>query len=1165
MSLLQPPSLAPISPAPSPTWSNLPSLQASAKVRAHLVHALALDLVGPAPGDAALAHEVLPSAPSLWYLTGFLAPFEAPHHERQGDDAEGELDAGDKRVGKGDDEAAPEAAAARRGFYPASMGLSLILPAAARRLDVEVTWGDYAPRDPAPDDARLRARRNEPWRRTPRRATLSIDLDPPPTSPSPVDDSGGLEIALSTRPIAAPGLPAGARTVAVFLVNRRPPVEGPADTAWCFQARLHVRADAPLVARPDLRRGDNADGTYSDWDEEVAALHYRDAYEYAVGHNTAVRPLTGPDGGPCFAVETTWIPSAEVEKVVPADVAGAELGIEALAAAAESPDAIAAALGGLALSYGAWIEGQAARFAAIPGAAPTVAELCDRAHVACRRIAAGVDLLRRDPDARLAFGLANKAIATALRQRATHGKEGLDPATVAAPRWRPFQLAFILLNLQGIAEPEHADRRVVDLLFFPTGGGKTEAYLGLAAFALVLRRLRHPGPAGAGVGVLMRYTLRLLTLDQLGRAATLICALELERQRDPDRLGPWPFEIGLWVGMAATPNAMGQKGESRPTTARARVLKHQRDPKRFPSPIPIDVCPWCGTKLSPKSFRLVPTEDHPQNLEIRCVNRDCRFTRNDSLPIVAVDEPLYRRLPAFLIATVDKFASLPWVGESGVLLGGADRFDNTGFYGPAEPRLGRRLPAPLPPPDLVIQDELHLISGPLGTMVGLYETALDALATRPGRDRPVGPKIIASTATVRRADRQIAALFARSAVDIFPPPGPDRRDSFFARTAPANERNARQYLGIAAQGRSQKVILLRAYLALMAAAQRAWQDAGGAKNPKNPADPYMTLVGYFNSLRELGGSRRIVEDEINARLAHYRELRQRVDPPDADALFADRTIDHLPQELTSRVSTSEVADAKRRLALAHAAKERVDVVLATNMISVGLDITRLGLMVVLGQPKAAAEYIQATSRVGRDEERPGLVVTLLNIHRPRDRSHYERFTAWHDTFYRAVEATSVTPFSRRARDRGLAPVVVTLARHRLADLTPPLGAAAVVTHDQDLDFIASALADRAEHHDPHLARQDATTLRQDVYVEARQLLDTWKKIAIEQGLTGAPLPYAGEGRALLHLPGDPELKKLPEAYKKFTAARSLRDVEDAVDLWVRSPDNVSLDAVEDHA
>jgi ATP-dependent helicase YprA (DUF1998 family) len=431
--------------------------------------------------------------------------------------------------------------------------------------------------------------------------------------------------------------------------------------------------------------------------------------------------------------------------------------------------------------------------------------------------------------------------------------------------------------------------------------------------------------------------------------------------------------------------------------------------------------------------------------------------------------------------------------------------------------LGERLNSPLLPPDLIIQDELHLISGPLGTMVGLYECAIDHLASREVNGARVLPKVIASTATVRRASAQIRALFGREGVDVFPPPGPDRRDSFFAVTSPPNERHPRTYLGIAAPGRSLKVVLLRVSLALMGAAQRAWVDAGGDKAQPNPADPYMTVLGYFNSLRELGGSRRIIEDEVTAQLPTLGD-RRRIGATSGP--FANRHISE-PLELTSRVSTSKVADAKRRLALGHTDKDRVDYALATNMISVGLDITRLGLMVVLGQPKMTAEYIQATSRVGRDDRRPGLVVTLLNIHRPRDRSHYERFEAWHESFYRQVEATSVTPFSPRALDRGLAAVLVALAR------------------------------------------REAAALRQEVFVEARQILDAWKKLAADQALTGAALPYAGEARALLHIPGDPELSKIPPPYKKFTAARSLRDVEDAVDLWVRSPDDLSLDALEE--
>ncbi|MDP2959027.1 MAG: hypothetical protein Q8N53_21575, partial [Longimicrobiales bacterium] len=433
----------------------------------------------------------------------------------------------------------------------------------------------------------------------------------------------------------------------------------------------------------------------------------------------------------------------------------------------------------------------------------------------------------------------------------------------------------------------------------------------------------------------------------------------LERQGDVEKLGLWPFEIGLWVGQAATPNRMGRRGDDDPHTARARTIAYQNDDQRRPSPIPLESCPWCGWKFDKDCFQLVPDPAEPLDLRVMCKHRTCAFhSRRQArgLPILAVDEPIYRRLPAFLIATVDKFANLPWVGATAGLFGKVQRHDARGFYGPSDAAVGAPLAGPLPPPNLVIQDELHLISGPLGTMVGLYETAIDELSRSPGPGN-VRPKIVASTATVRRAERQIRALFGRSEMDVFPPPGPDRRDSYFARTASPDEREPRLYVGVAAQGRNLKVVLLRSYLALLAAAQKAWDENGGAENPSNPTDPYMTLVGYFNSLRELGGSRRIVEDEVRTRLDDYGKRRRRID--EHPTLFHDRPRLTEPRELTSRVSTDSVAETKRRLALGHTEREHVDVVLASNMISVGLDITRLGLMVVLGQPKTAAEYIQA--------------------------------------------------------------------------------------------------------------------------------------------------------------------------------------------------------------
>jgi Helicase conserved C-terminal domain len=710
------------------------------------------------------------------------------------------------------------------------------------------------------------------------------------------------------------------------------------------------------------------------------------------------------------------------------------------------------------------------------------------------------------------------------------------------------------MNLVGIEQPTSNDREIVDLLFFPTGGGKTEAYLGLAAFTLVLRRLRNPGITGAGLSVLMRYTLRLLTLDQLGRAATLVCALEIERSKDPIKLGVWPFEIGLWVGAGATPNEMGKKGDKKDYTARQKTIDYTSG-RTQNSPIPLDTCPWCGTAFTKQSFQLQPNTDNPLDLKITCANRKCNFRGDKALPIVTVDDAIYRRLPCFLIATVDKFAALPWVGRTAGLFGKVSSYSTEGFYGSATPEsVGGQKLAGLLPPDLIIQDELHLISGPLGTMVGLYETAIETLSCRTINGHQVKPKIVASTATVRRATSQIRALFGRDQVEVFPPHGPDRKDSFFAQTVSTQRQNARLYVGVSAQGRSLKVVLLRTYLALLGAAQKLWAAEKGARNSQNPVDPYMTLVGYFNSLRELGGSRRIVEDEVRSRLNTYSNQKRETEIVGS---FADRKIADDPLELTSRVSTSEVAEAKSRLEKPFIGEDRknaVDVVLATNMISVGLDITRLGLMVVLGQPKTTAEYIQATSRVGRDENRPGLVVTLMNIHRPRDRSHYERFQAWHNTFYRAVEATSVTPFSPRAIDRGLAGVSVALARLGCDQLTAPKQAVQIGQQRQQVEFVAEAISCRAEMHDKDRTAEDLEELRLHLQAAVTNLFDDWENLAREKGKLQYQQEVGDGNPPLLYNPLDPELQKQSRTAQKFKAQRSLRDVEQSVSLWIQRPD-----------
>jgi hypothetical protein len=610
-------------------------------------------------------------------------------------------------------------------------------------------------------------------------------------------------------------------------------------------------------------------------------------------------------------------------------------------------------------------------------------------------------------------------------------------------------------------------------------------------------------------------------------------------------LGDWPIEIGLWVGSDASPNRLGKKGDADQTTAVGRVRRYKLGQDKR-APAPLKACPWCATAFTSQSFACVPNDNAPNNMVIRCVNTACDFTRDRPLPILTVDDPIYRRLPAFLIATVDKFASLPWEGRAGAFFGQVDRYqEGVGFFGAAEPQQGRKLDNGwmLDPPDLIIQDELHLISGPLGTVAGLYEAAIDQLASRRVGGNRVRSKIVASTATVRRASQQIAALFDRHETSIFPPPGIDRTDSFFARTVASSQDPARLYLGIAAQGKGPKLVFLRA--TLLTAAQAEY-DANAAAGTSNPADPYMTALCYFNALRELGGARRIVEDEVRANTARYGTDRRRVDPEDAP--FADRAIRE-PLEITSRVSTDDVALAKQRLdAVFGSNGQPVDVALATNMISVGLDILRLGLMVVQSQPKTAAEYIQATSRIGRDHRRPGLVVVILNMHKPRDRAHFEQFGHFHRSFYRAVEATSVTPWASRALDRALAAIVVAAARHINPGLTQDVAVKELMNQPATRALVRDAIVDRAPQVAIPGGKAALATLIDGLF-------DAWIATADEQTKGGNTFAYARNPspHRLLHMPLAPEIENLSAAHQRFVAGRSMRDVEANVTVNPRDP------------
>ena len=1174
----------------------------SAQIRQQLVEALELDLIGPGPDHLARSHERLPQPPSIWYTTGFLVP--NTFQEEAGRPQEGDIPSYADQAGEdpsneaairqeereGDDDAtgSQEESSSKRNWFPSSAGLSLIVERGSQ-IEVTVTWGDYEPPEKGSDD--------KCWSRTPKQVPRNLTIDklgPSPDIPLEPNPEGLCLRWIARRTPKQLGYPADQWTVSVFLLNKRAQSGGKQiryrDPVSAFQVQLRLHCAQGFPPRRDALQQANKDG-----DERLAALQYRHDLCFATGHNVAVLADPGdviPVGAEkrCTTLTTTWLPTASVPRVLPDPPPGiqVELGMAVLVDLAKSERVIERLLP-MVQAYRSWIARQPREAVSEPEQIATASHLGELANECANRIEAGIRALA-DEQVREAFRTMNLVMDQAQRQRTAFTSkvrpEQLgDLPNTKAPKWRFFQLAFVLMNLPGLVGADtpagRAEREIVELLFFPTGGGKTEAYLGLSAFTLVLRRLRNPGISGAGLTVLMRYTLRLLTLDQLGRAATVICALELERQRrisedQPHKLGDWPFEIGMWVGKGASPNKLG--GPNDPDNKSTYNVLNRWKKKGTDRPIPIETCPWCSRPLQPLGFNLLPSRA-PDRLEIHCrtvpnptkpdalSERDfahmgpCPFAKQTALPLLAVDEQIYRRLPCFLIATVDKFAALPWVGKTSALFGNVSTYqlprgatavqpEPAGFWGPAESEVGSHQieAGRLPPPELIIQDELHLISGPLGTLAGLYETTIERLM-RPDPDSPP-PKIIASTATVRRAGAQIQALFARRQSRVFPPPGPERDDNFFSHTEPDLDQ-ARLYVGLSAPGRNLKGVLLRSYLALMAAAQKAWNDHKGM-GAANPADPYMTLLGYFSNLKELGVTRSILEDELGAQLPDFAANRA---IEGAENPFASRGRPEAPHELTSRVNTAEISRTKELLSRPYADRDHLDVALATNMISVGLDISRLGLMVVLNQPKSAAEYIQATSRVGRQldkdpaRNKPGLVLVLLNPNRPRDRSHYELFPFWHQTFYRHVEATSCTPFASRALDRGLPGVVVAMARHLHPALTPPSGAMAAEGLQQVQDTIAETISQRcmdAGAADEALGEHQP----QLVAAQVRGLLQEWWKLTQARESTFQYWTHepGGKGGGLLHTPLDEDPRYSSDGYKHFRTNWSLRDVEPAVPI-----------------
>lgn len=966
-------------------------------------------------------------------------------------------------------------------FFPSAIGFTCNLKIPSIGIRVSIKAAKYVPGDYATTDGDGNTYLRTAYFRKRLDTEFDLTLDNLPFEPRsnceyPVKKDGnetGLTLHIQNRSSIESD---NNGTLMTFtLINRIQSDRGNSSSDDCFfQVGLEIKdiEGKPIfLPYPKRKFGGLTD------DERSNDLLYRNHHTFAIGHGCAaewdnVNEVEAVAG----VIRTNIIPVYDMKPVVPAKLGHIDLSMLNMSDMSES---ITDPLKQLCDSYEKWIMDRHTE--AHEHLSGELLETAERHIENCKkcleRMRSGIRLIEEDPQVKAAFGLMNRAMVMqqihyGLKLRNWYEKDktaAIDPLKKPDLRnrstwpdadnpkfgsWRPFQIAFILMNLVSMSIPESEDRKIVDIIWFPTGGGKTEAYLGLTAFTIFLRRLRDKNDSGTSV--IMRYTLRLLTAQQYQRAASLICAIELIRNENPSLFGNDRITIGLWAGDNLTPN-------KRADAIKSFNQLQTKEKSEEENPFIVLKCPWCGAQMGPvkigKSTQIKGYRRLSGTVVFQCSDPDCDFSKPGfTLPLMVIDEDIYENPPTLLIGTVDKFAMLPWRPEARGIFGYRDA--------------GGRVS----PPDLIIQDELHLISGPLGSMVGHYETLVLELCKNPKLG--TYPKIIASTATISRAKEQAQALYAceKDKVFQFPPQCLDAGESFFATV----DRNAqgRTYVGIHATALPSHVTTqVRVFAALLQAVSSI------PVSEERQRDPYWSLLCYFNSLRELGHAATLIKADISEYLNVIRLRSGIKKQADRDPRrFINRAI-----ELTSRIPSGEIPKALQLLEVSYPSSNKdrtpVDICLATNMISVGLDVPRLGLMAVVGQPKTTSEYIQATSRVGRSKDAPGVVVVVYNPGKPRDRSHYERFYSYHDSIYRFVEPTSVTPFSAPVRERALHAILVGLVRfmgNQLNRISPqPFPDAYLVNHIKEIIGNRVLCVDEEEH--------DLTLKRVD------ELFDQWRR------------------------------------------------------------------------
>ncbi len=1166
------------------------------EVRQNLEDLIVRDLLGPWDGES----ELIKGSPKSRYLVGMLAPVvrnpEVQKESTEGEDGEVAVMGEANSDGSGDD-AVEDSVASGLLMHPSSMGLRCQVSAEVLSLRVVVRWGKY-------ESTQIQVDGTESARgflRSQIEHSIVINLTQEESDYNLEPDDARLHVEVHEN--------SKRKVIEISLMNVKELEKNAPVPSWMFQAGFEV---VGVTEDPSfLPTDDVLEIPVTDLDPEIQhlSLLYSEQLEFAVGRACSVKAIRVKGTRRAKLVRTEWLPTTDVPQTRAVGAEGSLLSMAILAAADSS--VLQHGLNPLIDGYEGWISSQRIVAESLPEHLRKISsDPLDQAGWTLNRLRSGLSMLGEDSingeQARKAFTFMNLAMRDQRIRSEVSLLRTTNPAlTVAqaidevesrgesAASWRPFQLAFIIKQIPTIVEPwselRSSNIAAAELLFFPTGGGKTEAYLGLAAFVFAIRRLQGvietpEGPLNGmgGVAVLMRYTLRLLTSQQFVRATTLMCAAEVIRKSDEKTWGVEPFRIGLWVGTSVSPKTYDE--------AKMQIVDARADggSSHGLTVLQVKRCPWCGSSINPRTDLFA--KDELRRVLVFCGDQlgKCEFSRaksSEGLPLLTVDEEIYRFPPSFLLATVDKLARLSRQGEAASLFGYVrEKCERHGYRHSdanklvcsgaavhnAKPELN--LPASstiavgrLRPPDLIIQDELHLISGALGTAVGLFESVVDVLSSWSTNDgKSVKPLIVASTATVRNAGEQVRRLYGRG-IEVFPPQVIDVRDTYFSKEVAVDDLNpGRRYMGVCAPGIRMIIAQIQIFTIMMLAGQKLLDEHG------EDADAYMTAVAYFNATRELAGMRRHIDDSVTTAVSDGRTI----------SGLKRRTTGQLTVgELTSRISSSEIAATLDSLAFrfdpsqdstaarekwaadakaAKAAGEKLakskrgswpfDVVLATSMLQVGVDVPRLGLMLVVGQPKNTAEYIQASSRVGRSpyEHGPGLVLTLANWARPRDMAHFEQFDYYHRSFYSFVEPLSVTPYSDASLERGLTAVLVSCSRiidavHSNGSLSPNEGASnAHIRRTEVLERVMAAVINRSE------IASSSQKLAMIVSAKLANRIDRWVQRSQHEGLSYQK--RKSNTQVLVPLLVSPEEGTLNVENALFRVPNSMREVQPEINL-----------------